>query len=464
MKKLKYILIIILFSLLNSYAKAQVASFVSDFRVNSEFLTGAGKINLTKASTNTIKYKVQITRSLVAGTNNWNSTDISVGIGIYKDGKYIWLNGSTNVISSDFGQGKAFFEKEITVTIDNSKLTAGDKIYLVFENHPSNVPSSLWSKEAYLSINYGYDLPGAVTPPQPEEIDPNHLAKIQAMGFSTNGIKNFSSVHYLVEGDILINKGALNVTNPVYTLNNDKEHNVNIWVRSAVDVNSTWNDAILLAIGAWNANPTSDIKLHLVRQYGTLDTQPPYDILIDSDRGFLSSSQAEAVEYPVGNGKTGGFIMANLDYNFTSTTQATNNMIHAIGHCLSLKHKADVSSIMVNNNLSNYSQAFPSSVDAPIISSIYPLNPNSVVTPYISGISNLLHGWEQSYDMSYYVPGVTYSWGATGGSGAAPDFSWATQVRLPEVFFDPGNYQLQCTVSGGKYTTPVTAVKNITAQ
>ncbi|MGQ7854786.1 hypothetical protein ACUN24_11120 [Pedobacter sp. WC2501] len=172
MKKLTYILIASLFLLLNNYAKAQVASFVSDFRVNSEFLTGAGKINLTKASTNTIKYKLQITRSLIAGTNNWNSTDISVGIGIYKDGKYVWLNGSTNVISSDFGQGKAFFEKEITVTIDNSKLTAGDKIYLVFENHPSNVSSSLWFKEAYLSINYGYDLPVIITPPPlPVEIN-----------------------------------------------------------------------------------------------------------------------------------------------------------------------------------------------------------------------------------------------------------------------------------------------------
>lgn len=463
MKRIKYILIASLLGLLNNYANAQITSYVSDFSVNNEFVA-SGKINLTNSSTNTIKYKFQITRSLIAGTNNWNSTDISVGIGIYKDGKYVWLNGSTNVTNSDFGQGKAFFEKEITVTIDNSKLTAGGKIYLVFENHPSNVSSSLWFKEAYSSINYGYDLPGVVTPPQPEEIDPNHLAKIQAMGFSTNGIKNFSSVHYLVEDDILINKSALNAINPIYALNNDKEHNVNIWVKSAVSANSTWDDAILLAIGAWNANPNSDVKLHLVRQYGTLDTPPPYDIIIDSDRGFLSANQAKAVEYPVGNGKTGGFIMANLDYNFTSTTQATNNMIHAIGHSLSLKHKTNVNSIMANNNLSNYSQAFPSSEDNSVISSLYPLNSSSVVISYISGIANLSHGSEQSYDMSYYVPGVTYSWSATGGNGAAPDFSWASQVRLPEVFFDPGSYQLQCTVSVGKYTTPVTAVKNITAQ
>jgi hypothetical protein len=301
----------------------------------------------------------------------------------------------------------------------------------------------------------------------PGGIDPTHLAKMQAMGFATEYIANFNSSYYLVEGDILINKSSLSVSNPVYALNNDKEHNVNIWVKSVVSANSTWDNAILLAIGAWNANPNSDIKLHLVRQYGTLDTQPPYDIVIDSDQGLLGHDQVKAVEYPIGNGKTGGFIMANLDYNFTSADEAVNNMIHAIGHSLSFKHRYLEFSIMKWTSLANFSNSFgsfPNQIDSPVINAMYPVNPNSVIIPYISGIANLSHGSEQSYDMSYYVPGVTYSWSATAGSGAAPDFSWATQVRLPEVFFDSGNYQLQCTISSGKYTTPITVTKNIIVQ
>jgi len=40
-----------------------------------------------------------------------------------------------------------------------------------------------------------------------------------------------------------------------------------------------------------------------------------------------------------------------------------------------------------------------------------------------------------------------------------------TTETTPGIGFPAsGNYQLQCTISGGKYTTPVTAVKNIIVQ
>jgi hypothetical protein len=452
MKLIYKLFIAIAILLTPKLADAQINVF--SFKVLDQYLKD-GKILIKNAETTEIKIEVKFSTARDAqGKPKVGKIRTALGTK-NSNGDIVYLSEQQEVFNTDFVVGEVYLTKTYTVNIDKSKLT--NSIIDLLQQQPGGLPTESPTR-------YNYVLEGTTPPDQPEPIDPSHLAKIQAMGFSISNVKNFSTVHYLVEDDILINKSALNAINPIYALNNDKEHNVNIWVRSAVVENSIWADAILLAVGAWNANPNSDVKLHLVRQYGTLDTPPPYDILIDSDRGFLSANQAKAVEYPVGNGKTGGFIMANLDYNFSSTTQATNNIIHAIGHCLSLKHKTDVNSIMVNNNLSNYSQAFPSSADNSVISSLYPLNSSSVVIPYISGIANLSRGDEQSYDMSYYVPGANYSWRATGATGPVPDFSWASEVRLPEVYFDAGNYQLKCTVSIGKYTTPVTVTKSIVVQ
>lgn len=458
MKKQIFILLAIMVIATASYAQVTLQSF----QIGQNYLQGTSLKVANINSATPFKFLVSVTRGINSGggfvsgnciiklyyTEN-QSSDSNI-----PDDPTSLLLLTKNITSSNYNSSQAILA-DLDASLPANKQYG--KILVKFEF----LDNQNINRVSYSSTRYGIYV---VPPTQPEVIDPSHIAKIQAKGFSTTDIKNFSSVHYLVEGDILINKSSLNVNNPIYTVNNDKEHNINVWVKSVVSANSSWDDAILLAIGAWNANPTSDIKLHLVRQYGTLDTPPPYDIVIDSDQGLLPSTTAKAVEYPNGDAKSGVFIMANLDYNFVSTAEAVNNMIHAIGHSLGFKHNNDTNSIMKNSSLASLTNTFPGSVDAPIISSIYPLNPSSVVIPYISGIANLYHGSEQSYDMSYYVPGVTYSWSATGGNGAAPDFSWASQVRLPEVFFDPGSYQLQCTVSGGKYTTPVTAVKNIIAQ
>lgn len=63
--------------------------------------------------------------------------------------------------------------------------------------------------------------------------------------------------------------------------------------------------------------------------------------------------------------------------------------------------------------------------------------------------------------------GIYYKWEVTGINGTSYyyEFTDDTDAILNEIGFStPGNYQLMCTISGGKYTTSVTAVKNITVQ
>lgn len=299
----------------------------------------------------------------------------------------------------------------------------------------------------------------------PSYISPDDLSKIQSMGFSTTGIKDFNSTHYLVENDILIKKSSLNISNPIYAVNNNKEHNINVWVKPSIHpANSTWNNAVYLAVAAWNANPSSDIKFHLVSQYGTSDVPPPYDIIVDSDLGILSYNQPNVVEYTNGDGKAGGLILVNSDYAYSSSAQLVNIMIHALGHSLGFRHSSAANSIMVNNNLSTYTNAFPSTVDEPIISALYPLNANSIVTPYISGTANLPYSsWTQDYEMSYVLLGSTYTWTSSTPHWFLP-YSVTSQTRLPEVNFNTGSHELKCTTSHSKYTAPIVATKNIVVQ
>jgi len=367
-----------------------------------------------------------------------------------------YLSPTYNITSSNFAQNNGFYDATYSFNVPSSKLL--DDYYLVlYYNVPNNGSSY-----------YQYYSQGATqinNPPPGPVFDPTHLAKIQSMGFSTTGIQNFNNTHYLVEGDVLIKKSTLNVSNPVYSVNNNKEHNINVWVKPGIKPgNPDWNNAVSHAVAIWNANPSSDIKLHLVYQYGTLDVPPPYDIIVDTDLGILSSSQSKAVEYPNGDGKPGGLILVNLDHNYSSSTQLANNMIHAFGHALGLKHNSTTNSIMVNDNLSSYTSTFPSTIDELVINSLYPLNVNSVVTPYISGIANIPYSsWTQDYDMSYRVLGITYTWTSSTPHWFLP-YEQTSQTRLPEMEFASGIHQLLCKTSHSKYLTPIVATKNVTVQ
>jgi hypothetical protein len=170
------------------------------------------------------------------------------------------------------------------------------------------------------------------------------------------------------------------------------------------------------------------------------------------------------VEYANGDGKAGGLILVNSDYGYSSPTQLVNIMIHALGHSLGVKHSGNTNSIMVNNNLAGYTNAFPSSVDEPIISTLYPLNMHSTVTPYISGTANLPHySWTQDYEMSYVVLGITYKWTSNTPHWFLP-YEVTSQTRLPEMNFSTGAHELKCTTSHSKYVTPIIATKNIVVQ
>lgn len=426
---------------------------IDRFTVNSGWNVVPG------SSSTTINFTVKVIRELYA-TGNWNwkpfNMNFKVGLVLAPGTALIeYLSPVYNVNSSNFGQYDSNYEATFSFSVPSSKLL--DDYHLVLFYNIPNAGSTSYNQFSsyYAQIN---------NPPPGPTFDPTHLTKIQSMGFSTTGIVDFNSTHYLVEGDVLIKKSSLNVSNPTYSVNNDKEHNINVWVKSAIKpANPNWDNAVSLAVAAWNANPSSDIKLHLVYQYGTLDVPPPYDIIVDADLGALSSSQPKAVEYPNGDGKPGGIILVNLDYNHSSSNQLTNNMIHAFGHVLGFKHNNITNSIMVNNNLSGYTNTFPSTIDDSVISSLYPLNVNSIVTPYISGIANMSSnwGWGQDYDMSYFVLGNTYTWTS---NTPHPYLPFVGQSTLPEWNFNVGSHELKCTTSQSKYATPIIATKNINVQ
>lgn len=350
--------------------------------------------------------------------------------------------------------GNSFDNNLVKIAIPQDIERGEVKVKYRNKDYNGNWPNGyiLFNNSSYQTINMG-------TPYMNE----SHVAKIQSMGFSTTGIVDFNNTHYLVEGDVLIKKSSLSVSNPVYSVNNDKEHNVYVWVKQAIyPSNRDWDNAISEAVTEWNANPSSDIKLHIINQYGTV--APPHDIIVDTDLGKLSSSQPKAVEYPNGDGKPGGLILVNLDYNHSSSTQLVNNMIHAFGHALGLKHSGVTNSIMVNNNLSSYTSAFPSGVDEPVISSLYPLNVNSIVTPYISGNANTNPNWNEWYDFSYIDNDhFSFNW------VTSPDLSYyytSNTSRYGETSFygGPGNYQLTCTKTVSKYINPAVATKNVIVQ
>jgi len=133
---------------------------------------------------------------------------------------------------------------------------------------------------------------------------------------------------------------------------------------------------------------------------------------------------------------------------------------------------SDPNSVMNGSTgLSDYSAytypLLPSNYDAIAISTLYPVNNSSLVVPYISGNKYFSPYGEDYFKMSYLAQGVSYHWRAIGINGTVYNetIGTFTTETTPGIGFPvSGNYQLQCTISVGKYTTPITAVKNIIAQ
>jgi hypothetical protein len=175
----------------------------------------------------------------------------------------------------------------------------------------------------------------------------------------------------------------------------------------------------------------------------------------------------------VNDGKPGNEILFNPNFTYPGTglavseSQATWNLVQAIGHCLGIKHAAGTdsgNSAMLRTASSSYNNHLSSTHDSQEIGSRFPINTSSQVVPFIAGLNSLHPGESAYFYISYFESDITYSWLATGINGTVYNEVYPSWSLLSEVDFPAGNYQLRCTISGGKYSTPVTATKNIVVQ
>lgn len=349
-------------------------------------------------------------------------------------------------------------------------------------------------------------------------IDPSIISKIKELGFQTDGIREFGE-YYVVEDDIMISKKSLSPTkspgklmsaggkiaqaNTDNLINNTNSHNINISIDESIWGNHVWYSGVLEAITAWNSTPGSNVKLNLIVSDYQYNPAPRIDIIIKGDGGFLASNVAAQAEFPSADGKPGSLILVNSDFRdpntnyFITQGQGAWNVIHEIGHCLGLRHTnwylrgelagpnganqiantpshtvGDANSVMNGGTaLSYYSSypALPSNYDAIAINTLYPLSTNSLIVPYIGGKNLIYINGQSTYHMSYgsAESGIYYRWKVIGINGTNYNYEYTddTDAILNEIgFASPGTYELQCTISGGKYTTPVTATKQITVQ
>lgn len=356
-----------------------------------------------------------------------------------------------------------------------------------------------------------------VISPEPKvDVDATTIAQIKEMGFRTDNIKEFGE-YYIIEDDIMISKKSLSGAKRPETLmstggkisqastnnlvNGNNYHNVNISIDESIWGNGVWYGAVLTAITVWNSNPNSDIKLNLIFSDYQYSPTPTVDIVIRGDQGTLPTNVAAYAEFPTNSQRPGNLILVNSDFRDPFTNyyihqgQGAWNVIHEIGHTLGLRHTnwqtndspsnaganliagtptSDPNSVMNGgtalSDYFNYSYpALPSIYDAVAINTLYPLSSGSTISPYIGGKNTVFPNGQATYQMSYKSEetGIYYKWVVTGINGTSYyyEFTDDTDAILNEIGFStPGNYQLQCTISGGKYSAPVTATKNITVQ
>lgn len=185
------------------------------------------------------------------------------------------------------------------------------------------------------------------------EISDSVKQKIASLGFDPAQIKDAGDC-YLVEGDILLQKGKLDSYVPkksllkqaqtTYLVNLDKVHNITVRVDASIPTSGddNWRTEVQQAITEWN-NTSSNI--HLV-----YTTAPTADVNILSDGGSLADRVyytggyywvLAAAEFPTNIGNPGYRIRINLDTDnnrIIATSQKKYNIVHELGHCLGLRH------------------------------------------------------------------------------------------------------------------------------
>lgn len=170
----------------------------------------------------------------------------------------------------------------------------------------------------------------------------NDINFLQSLGFDTSDIIETNEC-YLVEGDIIFEKGKLSSYGKAQTrqayhttglIKHPNQRTITVGVDNSIPTTGTdnWREEIKEAINLWN--PLSNLKLAY-----TTEANP--DILILSDASNpLPNNAIAAGSWPM-NGKAGSSIWINLDYNNNKTIpspQKTYNMVHELGHCFGLRH------------------------------------------------------------------------------------------------------------------------------
>lgn len=384
---------------------------------------------------------------------------------------YVPISAERNIVNADYktnsGIASAFADLSLVSNLPANTTTGG--VLLKFTYDENGKTETKYLSDNFISIQTGSS----------NSIDPSDLAKIQQMGFNTLGI-TADSEQYIVEDDIALLRTYVHV----YPANNQKitNSNINILVDQSIWTSrSVWYSSVKEAIKVWNTNPNSNIKLHFFQS--AYDNPARVDIYIRPDNGQLPANVAARSRFPSGDGKAGNMILVNTDFDGRSSSpfgnltpeQATWNMLHQIGHCLGLKHTSetltDPSSLMTRSSFYNeYNRsnrgliyALPSVNDENVINTQYPLDKNSSLEPAISGGSD----W---YYASYISKenGVNYRWEMVGMDDVSDYFDFGKLPDTNDPAFDSsylgkhGTFKLRCTISGGKYVNPKTAMRIVT--
>lgn len=168
------------------------------------------------------------------------------------------------------------------------------------------------------------------------------INRLQSLGFNASDITEMETC-YLVEGDIIFEKGKLSEYGNAQTrqayhttglIEHPNQRTITVGIDSSIPTSGVdnWREEIQEAINLWN--PLSNLRLAY-----TTDANP--DILVRSDASDpLPNDAIAAGEFPK-NGQPGSTIRINLDYNNNKTIprlQKIYNMVHEFGHCFGLRH------------------------------------------------------------------------------------------------------------------------------
>lgn len=180
------------------------------------------------------------------------------------------------------------------------------------------------------------------TKQQTISVEVNDVHILQSLGFDTLNLIPMND-YYLIEGDILLEKGMLSSYDKAQTrqayhttglIGHPKQRTITVGVDSSIPASGVddWRNEIQEAINLWN--PLSNLKM-------TYTTEANPDILIRSDANNpLPNNVIAAASWPL-NGQPGSSIRINLSYNNNKTIpklQKIYNMVHELGHCFGLRH------------------------------------------------------------------------------------------------------------------------------